>query len=143
MRDQALFINGIFRVVLDDIVKVQSEDPEQILFLQPFTGTPIVMLRNNPPEIEDPVRLYASTSDDLAHVFYTAEVVLWEDKTTMSQTRRDEVENIIRRLQPTEGGVYNASRTPGEPSRNLLSVRRMLKLPTPAQCHRVHQDQRW
>jgi hypothetical protein len=35
MRQQALFINGIYESVAEEISKIQSALPEEILFLQP------------------------------------------------------------------------------------------------------------
>ena len=72
------------------------------------SGSPIVMLRNNPPTIEDPVRLYASTTDDLATVSYAADIVGWEDKPKLERARRDEVAGIIMSSQRTENGLYDA-----------------------------------
>ena len=66
------------------------------------------MLRNNPPTIEDPVRLYASTTDDLATVSYAADIVGWEDKPKLERARRDEVAGIIMSSQRTENGLYDA-----------------------------------
>ena len=129
MRAQALFINGIFRNVLDEILKNQSEAPDKILFLQPDSGSPIVMLRDNPPTVEDPVILYASTTDGLATVSYTADIVGWEDKTKLERARRDEVTEIIRAFQCTEDGLCD--KTPGRSSLNLLSIRKLDRLTPP------------
>ena len=131
MREQTLFINGIFRTVLDEILEIQSGTPEKILFLQPYSGLPIVMLRDNPPTIEDPVRLYASTTDDLATVSYTADIVCWEDKTLLDSSRRDAVDRTIKCFQRREGGLYEKSPTTGRPCLNLLSIQRLVKLVSP------------
>ena len=131
MSDWALFINGIYRSVLDEILSTQSQRPEMTLFLQPYGGGAIVRLRDNTPSPESPVTLYASTTDDLKTVSYAADIVGWENKLTMSESIRQEVDAIIRRYQPGEDGLYDASATPGSPSLNLLYVRRMVKLEAP------------
>ncbi len=130
MADYDLFINGIFRSVLEEILETQSVNPDHTLFLQPYKGVPIAMLRDNPPSVEDPVKLYASTSDELGSVSYTAEIVGWEDKTKLSQGRRAEVERSLDSLQPNEGGLYNYSSS-GKSSLNLISIRRLVKLLNP------------
>ena len=65
MSDWALFINGIYETVLEDISAEQSKDPGLTLFLQPYSGSAIALLRVNVPSPESPVTLYASTTDKL------------------------------------------------------------------------------
>lgn len=131
MKLQGLFINGIFRSVLDEIQRTHSRQPGQTLYLQPFRGAPIKMLRDNPPTTKNPIRLYASTSDDPATVSYTADIVGWEDKTKLNQTRKCEIEQIIKELQPGEECLYDHSKTPGRPSLNLVHIQRLVELPSP------------
>ena len=126
MASSDLFINGIYRNVLEEILETQSGNPDHTLFLQPYSASPIAMLKNNPPSLEDPVKLYASTTDDLATLSYTAEIIGWEDKTELSQGRRDEVTGILNSLQPGEGGLY------GEPEIRY-------KMPEPAKRPQVGQ----
>ncbi len=40
MENEAIFINGIFDSVVDEILNVQQHVPEQILYLQPCSGSP-------------------------------------------------------------------------------------------------------
>ena len=131
MREQALFINGIFNTVLDEILEIQSVTPDKTLFLQPYSGSPIVMLRDNPPTIENPITLYASTTDNLATVSYTADIVYWEDKTLLDKSRHDAVDETIRSFQRQEGGLYDTPPESKKPCRNLLSIQRLIKLPSP------------
>lgn len=60
MSIKAIFINGDYAGVLRDIHRVQTFVPEQILYLQPFSGQRIVELSNNRPSTECPVRLFLS-----------------------------------------------------------------------------------
>ena len=131
MREQALFINGIYRNGLDEILETQSVTPDETLFLQPYSASLIAMLRDNPPTIEDPVTLYASTTDDLTTVSYTAYIVKWEDKTQMDRSRRNAVDETIRSFQPTERGLFDTPPESTKPCRNLLSIQRLIKLPSP------------
>lgn len=129
MRNEALYLNGIFREVLDDIARIHENRPDLQLYLQPYTESPITHLRDNPPEKLDPVRLYASTSDDLRHVSFVADVIRWEDKTVMAPERRARVEKRLSDYQPTEDGLFNVPED--GVSRNLLCVLRMVRLDKP------------
>jgi hypothetical protein len=48
---EGIFINGVYRGVLSDIHNVQTLVPEQILYLQPYSGERIVKLSENPPSL--------------------------------------------------------------------------------------------
>ncbi len=124
-------MHGIYRKPLEDILEEQSRNPELTLFLQPYTGRAIKRLLKNPPSPKSPVTLYASTTEQLHDVCYTAEIVGWENKLSMPPARHTQLEAIIRQYQPTEDGLYNASPTENKPSLNLLHVRRMTKLDPP------------
>ena len=96
MRDWALFINGIYRSVLEEILATQRGHPDFTLFLQPHSGSAIARLRRDVPTPEAPVTLYASTTDELDAISYTAEIVGWENKLEMGKARQLEVDGIIR-----------------------------------------------
>ena len=144
MPEVALFINGIYHNVLEEILEAQKEVPDGTFYLQPFTGTAIKMLREKQPIPAAPITLYASVTGDLNKVAYTAQVVGWEDKTRMTQGRREEVTLTIRKYQPgertddmEEAGLYNASGTPGKPSINLIHIRRLFKYEPPFSVSRL------
>ena len=128
---QGLFIRGIFSSVLEEIQGTHLELPDQTLYLQPFSGDAIAMLRDTPPTIGSPIRLYVSTSEDPATVSYTADIVGWEDKTRLTQSRRREIEETIHKFQPGEECLYDNSNTPGKPSLNLVHIRRLVELSSP------------
>lgn len=126
---EAFYINGIFERVLEEIRLSQDERPQEHHFLQPYYPLPYTRLRDSPPTIETPVTLYASITTDLHHVYYTAEIVNWEDKAAMSPQRKDEVDSRIKAAQPDEGGFNEEGRTPADkPSVNLLTIRNLEKL---------------
>ena len=132
MSDWALFINGIYDLVLDHMVAEHSRSPERTLFIQPFSGGIIKRLKDNIPSPEAPVTLYASITKDLHNICYQGEVVGWEDKESVTADRIQELEAIFIQYQPTEQGNdeegLGIHRNPG---RNLIHVRRMVKLETP------------
>lgn len=131
MRDVALFLNGVFDDVLQDILKVQAHLPEQILYLQPYSGSRIVDLAKDPPSIEDPVRLFASITDDLPRVHYAGEIVGWDDKRELDEAKLEALRRVISPLQPTEDGVYGRTESGDWDCVNLLYVRRLRRLSKP------------
>ena len=144
MPEVALFINGIYHNVLEEILEAQKEVPDGIFYLQPFTGTAIKMLREKQPIPAAPITLYASVTGDLNKVAYTAQVVGWEDKTRMTAARRDQVTEALRKYQPgetgynmEEAGLYDESGTPGKPSINLIHIRRLFKYEPPFSVSRL------
>jgi hypothetical protein len=131
MRDFAIFLNGVFEVVLKELLEIQAYLPEQILYLQPFSSRRIVRLAEDTPSTEDPVRLFISVTDDLPTVRYTCEVVGWDDKRQLEGWKLNALNRVIFALQPSEGGVYGLN-DPDKPDMvNLLYVRRMHKLSRP------------
>jgi hypothetical protein len=137
MRTEAVFINGVYEAVLKEILGIQAALPEHILFLQPYSGDPIVHLRDDPPRVEDPVRLFLSVTTDLPTVRYEAEIVGWDDKRHLPKERSHAISRLIWCLQPGEGGLYDASRVEGSPSVNLLHIRRLLELQKPFSVSRL------
>ena len=131
MKSEALFINGVFESVLEEILQVQRYLPEQIMFLQPYRTDPITHLRDNPPTVDDPMMLFLSVTDNLPIVSYSAEIVGWEDKTKLSENKRNALNRLIWTLQPNEGGLYDESHVEGKESLNLLYIRRLTKLNNP------------
>ncbi len=139
---EGIFINGVYSKVLSDIFRVQNLVPEQILYLQPFSGQRIVELSDNPPSTDFPIRLFLSLTDDLPTVRYTCEIVSWNDKRELTGRKRKIIDTVIRSFQPTEDGVYAVAR--GIECVNLLSVWRMRELSKPfsvAELRKTVDDQ--
>lgn len=137
MRSEALFINGVFEGVLEEILEVQSELPDHIMFLQPFAGSPMVELRDDPPTVESPMTLFLSVTSDLPTVRYAAEIVGWDDKRELPPQKRNVLNRLLYCLQPGEGGLYDAARTDEGKSVNLLHIRRLRRLPSPFGVERL------
>ena len=116
-----LYMNGVYRSVLEELLGVHRHLPNQILYMQPHGPRPIRQLRDDPPTIDKPTKMWISTGDDLQHISYTVEIIGWEDKTQMSD----------------ENGLYNMSDDPGTSSLNLLHVRRMFKFTEPFSVSRL------
>src|SRR5947209_11385202 len=106
MRAEALFINGVLRGVLEEILQVQKDLPDHIMYLQPYSGSAIAHLRDEPPSVENPMSLVLSLTDDLATIHYATEIVGWDDKTQLSPAKRDVLNRVIAALQPGEKELY-------------------------------------
>jgi hypothetical protein len=130
MKDEGIFINGVFETVVDEILAVQAHLPEQVLYLQPYKGQRIVRLAENSPSVENPVQLFLSLTDDLPRVHYTCEIVGWDDKRQLVGQKRNIIEKVINTFQPNEGGVY-MQRADDTECVNLLHVWRMKQLSKP------------
>lgn len=137
MKNEALFINGVYESVLKEILLIQAELPEQILFLQPYSSGTISRLCNDPPTVDDPMQLFISVTTDLPTVRYSAEIVGWDDKRELSRTRRHVLNRLIWTLQPDEGGLYDASKVEGASSVNLLHIRRLREVDQPFPVSRL------
>lgn len=128
---EALFLNGVYEDVLQEVLKIQEDFPDHILFLQPYKAQAIKKLAEHPPTCEAPVVLYISKTDDLSIVAYQAEIVGWDDKRTLPASKFKAITRIILALQPNEEGIYNSSTVEGEESVNLLHIRRLKLLDQP------------
>ncbi len=126
----ALFINGIYDAVLQDIYAAQEERGGGDSFLQPYKGVVITMLRKRPPTPDASVRLYISTTANLSQICYTAEIVGWEDKREMTQARRGVVKRHLVRYQPGETNLFDGIGKAGETAVNLVTIRNLLPLDT-------------
>ena len=130
-------MNGVYRSVLEELLGVHRHLPNQILYMQPHGPRPIRQLRDDPPTIDKPTKMWISAGDDLQHISYAVEIIGWQDKTQMSNDRRKLIESIIKLPQPGEGGLFNMADDPGASSLNLLHVRRMFKFTEPFSVSRL------
>jgi hypothetical protein len=129
MSIKGLFINGVFESVVREILAVHDYLPEQVLYLQPHSGQRIVSLAEAPPSVNDPVRLFISTSADLPTIRYTCEIVGWDNKHVLDGRRREIIESVVNLFQPDEGGLYDEMN--GSACLNLLHVWRMRRFAEP------------
>ena len=121
MRD-ALYSNGVFDEVLREIIAVQQVLPDQGLFLQPYSDSPIAQVAADPPSGDEPIQLFISTTADLGNVRYEGQVVGWFDKRTASAALSSVCNTLIRMFQPGEKNLYDKGV-------NVLVVRRLVSVP--------------
>lgn len=126
----ALFINGIYESVLSEILDAQSNDGQEINFIQPYKGEHIVLLRENLPTPNNPTRLYISTTSNLSQICYTAEIVGWEDKQRLPDSRYNDIKNQLQEHQPGEVTLFEGEAGLEGKAINLVSIRSLRKLET-------------
>ena len=124
MTGEALFLNGVYRSVLEGILAAQEKVPDNIFYLQPFSTGPIAKFRDDPPIPSRPTVLYASTTEDLPTVAYRAEIIRWKDKTGLDEPERQRIDREIRQ-GGYDPGIY------GEEMVNLLFIRNLVRLDPP------------
>lgn len=107
MASYSLFMNGVYREVLDDTCSIHRHLPEQILYLQAYASQLIVRLADDEPSVESPVRMFISTTKELAKVRYACEIV-GDVKATIDSEKRSITDNIIRAFLPTETVAINS-----------------------------------
>jgi 5-methylcytosine-specific restriction enzyme A len=126
----ALYLNGVFEKVLEEIQDAQSQSPNVVCFLQPYALDRIKLLADSPPDDNSPVRLYISLTDSLEVVSYRALIVGWQDKRALTTFQLQELNQLIAANQPGEKQVH--LKTPeGEDYVNLISVRALQRLEHP------------
>lgn len=128
MRNTALFINGIYESVLDEISRCQANVPNGHTYLQPHSSRVIQKLRKHPPSETWPLRLYASTTADLSRIRFTAEIIQWEDKRSLSAGRRQQVREHLDRHQPGEVKLFLGEEGEVNDSVNLLTIRNLREI---------------
>jgi hypothetical protein len=129
MQKRAFFLNGVYDNVLREIIASQNAHPGEIFFLQPYKSHSMTAFVDSAPTSEDSVPIYISTTDDLNHVRYVAEIVDWEDKRQIPPDRRRLLNRRIHKLQPKEKEIYPT--VGGTECRNLLSIRNLRPLGKP------------
>jgi 5-methylcytosine-specific restriction protein A len=129
MQKRAIFLNGVYDNVLQEIVASQTAHPGEVFFLQPYKSHRMKVFADSPPSSKEPVRVYISTTNDLKHVHYVAEIVHWEDKRQIPPDRLRLLNKRIRKVQPEEKEIYRTTR--GRECTNLLSIRNLRQFANP------------
>lgn len=133
--EKALFANGIFEEVLDEIIASQRKSKQSVFYMQPFSEKIIRSLKDFLPGDNFKWILYASTTKDLNHIQYIAEIVGWENKQELSPERFAFVDTQLRVTQPGEGGLYPEKS--GKKCMNLISITNLRKLSSPIPVNQI------
>ena len=124
--EKALFINGVFENVLDEIIKSQESKPGKVFYLQPYSTSAIKQLQSAPPTLNSPIPLYLSTTNQLNQICYIADIVGWENKSELSQESLALLNEHIKEFQPEEGQIYFEVK--GKKCINLISIVNLKKI---------------
>jgi predicted HNH restriction endonuclease len=126
----AIFLNGVYEDVLQEICAAQSRDPELTCYLQPYSARHIRLLESRRPSVASPVPVYISTTTAFGAIRFAGQIVAWEDKQTASKERLAAVGSEMKKNQPVEANVYLDTRG-GKLCLNLLSIKHLSALPNP------------
>lgn len=126
--ETGLFINGIFKNVLEEILTAQKKQPTEVFYLQPYKAQTIQMLKKNKPTEDIPIMLYISTTENYNTIAYMAEIIGWESKHDLSKERERYLNKKIQLYQPGEECIYRVKNSQGEESVNLITIRNLEKL---------------
>lgn len=126
----ALYLNGVFEGVLEEIRKAQSSKTDLVCYLQPYSSDTIVKLAEEPPTPELKTTLYISTTSSLPFVSYRAEIVGWENKSEIVFKRLKTLNTHIKQYQPNETEIYMTGGN-DKPSVNLISIIHLERLAIP------------
>lgn len=121
-RKTALFINGVYESVLEEIVASQNGRGPSANYLQPYKGSVIQMLKQNPPTPRSPVNLYLSTTKNLKNISYVAQITGWQDKRELTPDEKDLVLAHLRNHQPGEIGFFSEEEEVSDKAVNLLTI---------------------
>ncbi len=124
--ETALFLNGVYEDVLEEIIKSKEINPNMVFYLQPYSTSAIKQLKNSPPRLQFSVPLYLSTTVQLNQICYMADIVGWEDKNELSKERLTFLNSQIKKYQPNEDEIY--FQVNGKSCVNLISIVNLKKL---------------
>lgn len=129
---QALYLNGVYEDVLEEIVNAQSTNPALVCFLQPYNNRRIKLLAENPSTQDSPIQLYISTTDSLGVVSYLGEIVGWENKHHLwdNAARLKQLNKHMKKYQPNENEIYLRNHN-GRLCLNLIHIRYLMRLAFP------------
>lgn len=130
---QALFMNGVYKGVFDEILNTQKKHPDNVFYLQPYSSSYISKFRKNHPSKDNPIKLYASLTKDPNLVQFEATIVGWIDKISLFQeqnlSQQSTINDEINTYQPNEEGLYQ-KKDKGHCA-NLILIKDLKKLDKP------------
>ena len=127
-QSSALYINGVFESVLQEVMTAQEAEPSRVCFLQPYSASRIKLLTEEIPTPANPIRLYISLTDSLSVVSYRALVVGWHDKRELSELEFARFNEHIKAYQPNEKEVFRTGGG-GQICVNLIAIAQLERLP--------------
>jgi len=80
------------------------------------------------PSPSSPIALYVSTDKNLSRISYTTEIVKWEDKREISESRRQIVLGYLEEYQPKECELFRGTELGEGKAVNLITIRNLQRL---------------
>ena len=74
--NRALFLNGVFVDVLEEILAAQKSDKDLVCYLQPYSGRIIKFLEKNDFNKNPSITFYISTTTNLNQICYTMHILM-------------------------------------------------------------------
>ena len=127
-RKQAVFLNGVFDAVLEEIMEAQKKNPGMVFYLQPHSTRVLQYLAKAVPSEDNTIQLYISTTRTLDKVCYIADVIRWEDKQEIPEERLTKLNKHILEYQPGEEEIYLETNKGGL-YKNLISIVNLKRIP--------------
>ena len=104
--ETALFMNGVYEAGLDEIIKSKETNPDRVFYLQPYSSFSIKQFKNSPPDSQNSVPIYISTTVQLNQICYMAYIVGWDNKTELSQARLAFLNDHIKIISQAKGNLF-------------------------------------
>ena len=120
MMNFALYLNGVYEQVLEEIREAQAGNPGLVCYLQPYSSRAIAKLAESPPTPEAALTTFISLTSSLSFISYQAKIIGWDNKSEIASTRLGELNAHIQKYQPSEKEIYRESN--GKLCINLISV---------------------
>lgn len=124
----ALFINGVYESVLEEILTSQERRKGGFFYLQPYSPSKIRMLEKASLSPNSPVKLYISTTNKLNNIGYTADIISWENKQKLTPEKIERLNKAIQEWQPSEKEIYFVENKSGKKSVNLIKIQNLQRL---------------
>lgn len=131
---RALFLNGVYKDVLEEIIVAQGKNENLICFLQPYKNQAIKLLKENNFSEIPVIELYLSTTSNLNLISHVAEIVNWKDKRTLidNPKKLERLNKHITEHQLGEKEIYFfADEEKTKECINLISVKNLRKISNP------------
>jgi len=129
LMSKALFLNGVFEEVLEEILEAQASDENLYHFLQPYSGQVIKLLEKYDFETELAIPFYISTTTNLNSIVYVAEIIGWENKKNIGEQKLSKYNEQIAKSQPIQERVYFYSdKEEKRECINLIFIKSLVKL---------------
>ena len=131
---QALFLNGVYKDVLDEIIVAQAKNNDLVCYLQPYKNHAIKLLKENDFDEISVIKIHISTTSDLNLISHVADIVNWEDKKALfkDKERLKYLNKHIIEHQSGEEKIYPFSdEEKTKECINLISIINLRKISNP------------